>query len=99
MSRTPASDQENDDRQVIAGCIKAKRSVNHTGSAASVKAPWLGQATLWMAVFADVGASLIVIANSLRLLRIHDRLREPCHSLVILRHCWLTTFSMRCNAG
>ncbi len=28
----------------------------------------LGLATLWMAVFADVGASLIVVANSLRLL-------------------------------
>ncbi|MBD3170271.1 MAG: cadmium-translocating P-type ATPase [candidate division Zixibacteria bacterium] len=29
----------------------------------------LGWATLWMAVFADMGASLIVISNSLRLLR------------------------------
>lgn len=29
----------------------------------------LGLATMWMAVFADVGASLIVLANSLRLLR------------------------------
>jgi Cd2+/Zn2+-exporting ATPase len=29
-----------------------------------------GYATLWMAVFADMGASLLVIANSLRLLRI-----------------------------
>lgn len=28
-----------------------------------------GQATLWMAVFADVGASLLVVANGLRLLR------------------------------
>ncbi|MNR53931.1 Lead, cadmium, zinc and mercury-transporting ATPase [compost metagenome] len=28
-----------------------------------------GQATLWMAVFADMGASLLVIANGLRLLR------------------------------
>jgi Cd2+/Zn2+-exporting ATPase len=28
-----------------------------------------GSATLWMAVFADVGASLLVIANGLRLLR------------------------------
>lgn len=33
----------------------------------------LGKATLWMAVFADMGASLIVIVNSLRLLRIPDR--------------------------
>ena len=29
----------------------------------------VGQATLWMAVFADVGASLIVVFNGLRLLR------------------------------
>ncbi len=29
----------------------------------------LGYATLWMAVFADVGASLLVVANGLRLLR------------------------------
>ncbi|MCA9886598.1 MAG: HAD-IC family P-type ATPase, partial [Anaerolineae bacterium] len=28
-----------------------------------------GQATMWMAVFADMGASLLVVANSLRLLR------------------------------
>ncbi len=32
-----------------------------------------GYATLWMAVFADMGASLLVIANSLRLLRLRDR--------------------------
>lgn len=31
-----------------------------------------GHATLWMAVFADMGASLIVVANGLRLLR-HGR--------------------------
>jgi len=29
----------------------------------------LGYGTLWMAVFADVGASLLVIGNGLRLLR------------------------------
>jgi Cd2+/Zn2+-exporting ATPase len=28
-----------------------------------------GLGTMWMAVFADVGASLLVVANSLRLLR------------------------------
>jgi Cd2+/Zn2+-exporting ATPase len=28
-----------------------------------------GSATLWMAVLADMGASLVVIANALRLLR------------------------------
>ncbi len=32
-----------------------------------------GYATLWMAVFADMGASLLVIANSLRLMRLRDR--------------------------
>ncbi len=30
---------------------------------------FLGKATMWMAVFADMGASLIVVANGLRLLR------------------------------
>jgi Cd2+/Zn2+-exporting ATPase len=29
----------------------------------------IGAATLWMAVFADMGASLIVVANGLRLLK------------------------------
>lgn len=29
----------------------------------------LGNATMWMAVFADMGASLIVVANGMRLLR------------------------------
>ena len=33
----------------------------------------LGLATLWMAVFADMGASLIVVFNGLRLLRVPDR--------------------------
>ena len=28
-----------------------------------------GQATMWMAVFADMGASLLVVANGLRLLK------------------------------
>lgn len=31
-----------------------------------------GMATLWMAVFADVGASLLVVFNGLRLLRLRD---------------------------
>ena len=29
----------------------------------------LGHASMWMAVFADMGASLLVVANGLRLLR------------------------------
>ena len=32
-----------------------------------------GMATLWMAVFADMGASLLVVANGLRLLRLRHR--------------------------
>ena len=42
--------------------------------ALSIKAVFLvltlmGMGTMWMAVFADMGASLIVVANGLRLLR------------------------------
>ena len=29
-----------------------------------------GGATMWMAVFADLGATLLVVANGLRLLRV-----------------------------
>lgn len=48
--------------------------VQNISFALGVKALFLvitlvGLATMWMAVFADVGASLIVLANSLRLLR------------------------------
>ncbi len=37
----------------------------------------LGLATLWMAVFADMGASLIVIANSIRLLFMKNQMKSP----------------------
>jgi Cd2+/Zn2+-exporting ATPase len=37
--------------------------------AAFVVAAVAGVATLWMAVVADTGASMIVVANALRLLR------------------------------
>jgi Cd2+/Zn2+-exporting ATPase len=36
-----------------------------------------GSATMWMAVFADMGASLLVIANGLRLLKARDGDRQP----------------------
>jgi len=47
--------------------------VQNISAALLIKAVFLvwavfGQATMWMAVFADVGASLLVVANSLRLL-------------------------------
>jgi len=35
-----------------------------------------GKATLWMAVFADMGASLIVVFNGLRLLRARNSVRR-----------------------
>ena len=37
--------------------------------AAFLALTFTGHATMWMAVFADMGASLIVVANGLRLLR------------------------------
>ena len=36
-----------------------------------------GVATLWMAIAADMGASLVVIANGLRLLHAHATLGQP----------------------
>ncbi len=49
------------------------------GFAISIKAVFIilaamGSATMWMAVFADMGASLIVIANSLRLLSAREQI-------------------------
>jgi Cd2+/Zn2+-exporting ATPase len=41
-----------------------------------------GLATLWMAVFADMGASLIVVANSLRLLGYRKKSGQPGGTLV-----------------
>ncbi len=38
-----------------------------------------GLATLWMAVFADMGASLIVVANGLRLLNAHKNYMKKNH--------------------
>jgi Cd2+/Zn2+-exporting ATPase len=47
----------------------------------------MGVATLWMAVFADMGASLIVVFNGLRLLRHVPAPAEPEPSEVsIQRH-------------
>ena len=36
-----------------------------------------GQATLWMAVFADMGGSLVVVFNGLRLLYLAAPARRP----------------------
>jgi Zn2+/Cd2+-exporting ATPase len=49
--------------------IKANLAISLVMKAAFVVAAVVGIATLWMAVVADTGASVIVIANALRLLR------------------------------
>jgi Cd2+/Zn2+-exporting ATPase len=49
--------------------IKANLAISVVLKAAFVVAAIAGVATLWMAVVADTGASVIVIANALRLLR------------------------------
>jgi Zn2+/Cd2+-exporting ATPase len=49
--------------------IKANLAISLVLKAAFVVAAVAGVATLWMAVVADTGASVIVIANALRLLR------------------------------
>ena len=49
--------------------IKANLAISLVLKAAFVVAAAAGVATLWMAVLADTGASIIVIANALRLLR------------------------------
>jgi Cd2+/Zn2+-exporting ATPase len=49
--------------------IKTNLAISLVMKAAFVVAAVAGVATLWMAVVADTGASVIVIANALRLLR------------------------------
>jgi Cd2+/Zn2+-exporting ATPase len=68
-----------DDPRKVARFIRLSRDTvailrQNIALALSIKALFLalalsGQATLWMAVFADVGASLLVVFNGLRLLR------------------------------
>ena len=49
--------------------IKANLGISIVMKAAFIVAGLAGVATLWMAVLADTGASVIVIANAMRLLR------------------------------
>jgi Cd2+/Zn2+-exporting ATPase len=49
--------------------IKTNLAISLVLKAAFVVAAVAGVATLWMAVLADTGASVIVVANALRLLR------------------------------
>lgn len=68
-----------DDPRKLAEFIRLSRATKavlwqNIGLALGIKAVFLtlavtGEATLWMAVFADMGGSLLVVANGLRLLR------------------------------
>jgi Cd2+/Zn2+-exporting ATPase len=68
-----------DDLRKIPTFVRLSRATGavltqNIGLALGVKAVFLvltitGQATMWMAVFADMGASLLVVFNGLRLLR------------------------------
>ncbi|MGV8804653.1 MAG: heavy metal translocating P-type ATPase [Polaromonas sp.] len=69
----------NDDLRRIAETVRLSRRTHavlwqNIALALGIKAVFLvlavfGNATMWMAVFADMGASLLVVANGLRLLR------------------------------
>mgnify|MGYP003152149857 FL=1 len=69
----------NDDLHQIASSVKLSRKTHRVlwqniSFALGIKAVFLFLAifygaTMWMAVFADMGASLLVVANGLRLLR------------------------------
>ena len=69
----------NDDLRKLPAFIKLSRAtrsilIQNISAAIGIKAvffvlAFMGIATLWMAVFADVGASLLVVFNGLRLLR------------------------------
>jgi Cd2+/Zn2+-exporting ATPase len=68
-----------DDLRKIPAFVRLSRATAHVLTqnivlALGIKAVFLaltfsGHATMWMAVFADMGASLIVVLNGLRLLR------------------------------
>ena len=71
----------NDDLRRVAETVRLSRRthavlVQNIALALGIKLVFLvlaltGQATMWMAVFADMGASLLVVANGLRMLRSH----------------------------
>ena len=68
-----------DDLRKIPAFIRLSKATSsvlkqNIGLALGIKAifiamTFMGQATLWMAVFADMGTSLLVVFNGLRLLR------------------------------
>ncbi len=54
------------------GVIKQNISFSLVVKAVFLVATFLGMANLWMAVFADTGAALLVIANGMRLMKVGD---------------------------
>jgi Cd2+/Zn2+-exporting ATPase len=52
--------------------IRANIALSLIVKAAFLVAATTGTATLWMAIVADTGASVVVVANALRLLRAPD---------------------------
>src|SRR5207244_4467381 len=60
--------------------IKMNLAISIVMKAAFVVAAVAGVATLWMAILADTGASVIVIANALRLLRADSQFSCSCSS-------------------
>ena len=76
--------------------IRANVSFSLVLKAAFLVMAIAGTATLWMAVVADMGASLIVIANALRLLtgiKVRSIVRT-FHALRLEKKCWSTNSSM-----
>ncbi|MDP1902606.1 MAG: heavy metal translocating P-type ATPase [Rubrivivax sp.] len=83
----------NDDLRRIAEAVRLSRATNailwqNITLALGIKAVFLvlavfGNASMWMAVFADMGASLLVVGNGLRLLRMQSASAErpvlPAH--------------------
>ena len=55
--------------RATAGVLKQNIALALAIKAAFLVMTFTGQATMWMAVFADMGASLLVVGNGLRLLR------------------------------
>ncbi|CAM8653083.1 hypothetical protein MCEMAEM21_02725 [Oxalobacteraceae bacterium] len=76
----------NDDLRRVPEAIRLSRKTQavlwqNIALALGIKAVFLvlavfGTATMWMAVFADMGASLLVVFNGLRLLRTNSLLHE-----------------------
>jgi Cd2+/Zn2+-exporting ATPase len=59
------------------GVIKQNITFSLVVKAVFITTTFLGFANLWMAVFADTGAALLVIANGMRLMKVEDPYVQP----------------------